>query len=52
VTVSVWFHVISPDGVEGNVSQTVIDDQMREFNEDFAGGEAALRPASRSGSSA
>jgi hypothetical protein len=42
VTVPVWFHVISPDGVEGNVSQAVIDDQMREFNEDFAGGEGGL----------
>ena len=33
----VWFHVISPDGVVGNVSATVIQEQMDVVNDNFAG---------------
>jgi hypothetical protein len=36
-TVPVWFHVVSPDGVVGNVTQTQIDDQIRAMNLGFGG---------------
>src|SRR5262245_10646468 len=36
-TVPVWFHVVSPDGVVGNVTQTQIDDQIRVMNLGFGG---------------
>jgi Pregnancy-associated plasma protein-A len=36
-TVSVWFHVISPDGVVGNVSNSVIRRQVDVLNATFAG---------------
>ena len=36
-TVPVYFHVISPDGVIGNVTQTQIDDQIRVMNLAYSG---------------
>jgi len=36
-TVPVYFHVISPDGVIGNVTQTQIDDQIRVMNLAYTG---------------
>jgi Pregnancy-associated plasma protein-A len=36
-TVPVWFHVVSPDGVIGNVDSSVIDEQMDVLNANFAG---------------
>ena len=36
-SVPVWFHVISPDGKTGNVTQAQIDDQMLALNRGFAG---------------
>jgi hypothetical protein len=37
VTVSVWFHVVSADGVTGNVSNNVIRRQVDVLNATFAG---------------
>jgi hypothetical protein len=36
-TVPVWFHVVSPDGVIGNVKDSVIQRQMQVLNANFAG---------------
>jgi hypothetical protein len=36
-TVPVYFHVVSPDGVVGNVSQSQIDEQIRVMNLAFTG---------------
>jgi hypothetical protein len=36
-TVPVWFHVVSPDGVTGNVTDDQIRDQIRVMNLGFAG---------------
>jgi hypothetical protein len=36
-TVPVYFHVVSPDGVVGNVTQEQIDDQIRVLNLGFSG---------------
>jgi len=36
-TVPVWFHVVSPDGVTGNVTDGQIRDQIRVLNLGFAG---------------
>src|SRR4029079_14083441 len=36
-TVLVYFHVVSPDGVIGNVTQTQIDDQIRVMNLAYTG---------------
>ena len=36
-TVPVYFHVVSPDGVIGNVTQTQIDDQIRVMNLAYTG---------------
>jgi hypothetical protein len=35
--VPVWFHVVSPDGVTGNVTQAQIDDQIAVMNLGFGG---------------
>jgi hypothetical protein len=40
--VPVWVHVISPDGVTGNVSQAIIDDQIVVLNNTFSGGEGGV----------
>jgi hypothetical protein len=37
VTVPVYFHVITPDGVTGNVSYSAIQAQMRALNDGFSG---------------
>jgi hypothetical protein len=36
-SVPVWFHVVSPDGVVGNVTQSQIDDQITAMNLGFGG---------------
>jgi Pregnancy-associated plasma protein-A len=36
-TVPVWFHVISPDGVVGNVKDSVIQRQLQVINANFTG---------------
>jgi Pregnancy-associated plasma protein-A len=36
-TVPVWFHVVSPDGVTGNVKDSVIGRQLQVLNATFAG---------------
>jgi hypothetical protein len=42
VTVPTWVHVVSPDGVTGNVSQALIDDQIDVLNTTFGGGEGGV----------
>jgi Pregnancy-associated plasma protein-A len=37
VTIPVYFHVITPDGSTGNVSDTVIQNQMKALNDGFSG---------------
>jgi hypothetical protein len=37
VTIPIWFHVISPDGVVGNVGADVIQAQVDVMNDTFAG---------------
>src|SRR5205085_7577495 len=37
VTVPVYFHVITPDGVTGNVSYNVIQAQMKALNDGYSG---------------
>ena len=41
-TVPVWVHVITPDGTTGNISQTIIDDQITVLNNTFSGGEGGV----------
>jgi hypothetical protein len=41
-TVPVWVHVITPDGTTGNVSQTLIDDQIAVLNNTYSGGEGGV----------
>ena len=43
VTVEVWIHVIS-SGSTGNVSTTVINNQIAELNQGYAGGESSPAP--------
>ena len=42
VSVPTWVHVVSPDGVTGNVSQALIDDQIDVLNNTFEGGEGGF----------
>ena len=42
VTVPTWVHVVSPDGVTGNVSQALINDQIQVLNTTFGGGEGGF----------
>jgi hypothetical protein len=46
-TVPVWVHVITPDGVTGNVSTQLINDQIRVLNFTFAGNEGGYNTGFR-----
>jgi Pregnancy-associated plasma protein-A len=46
-TVPVWVHVITPDGVTGNVSTRLINDQIRVLNNTYAGGEGGFNTGFR-----
>jgi Pregnancy-associated plasma protein-A len=47
VTVPVWVHVVTPDGVTGNVSTQLINDQIRVLNFTFAGNEGGFNTGFR-----
>ena len=44
-TVPVYFHVVTPDGVTGNVTLNQINAEIRAMNAGFSGAEAASTPA-------
>ena len=46
-TVPVWVHVVTPDGVTGNVSTRLINDQIRVLNFTYAGGEGGFNTGFR-----
>jgi Pregnancy-associated plasma protein-A len=41
-TIPVYFHVVTPDGVTGNVSQGAINEQIRVMNAGFSGAEGGF----------